>query len=165
MPIRDAARQPVPGSRCGRPRVAARARTDLRRVPAVRGGAAARGDLMQMDTDGDGKVSREEAPEPMRDFFDRLDSNGDGFIDRSEANAMRQRLRGRRPGPGGVPDAGGPGGWTGWTTRRTTGRRPRGGTLTRWSCARRGPGASRLRPGDGRRLLGVVFLRMMSCRP
>jgi RND family efflux transporter MFP subunit len=51
--------------------------------------------LMQLDTDGDGKVSREEAPEQMRQFFDTLDSNGDGFIDRSEEAAMRERFRSR----------------------------------------------------------------------
>jgi Ca2+-binding EF-hand superfamily protein len=50
---------------------------------------------MQLDTDGDGKVSREEAPERMREFFDTIDSNGDGFIDRSEEAAMRERFRGR----------------------------------------------------------------------
>jgi RND family efflux transporter MFP subunit len=71
-----------------------------------------RRDLMQMDTDGDGKVSREEAPEPMQGFFDRLDSNADGFIDRAEADAARQRFRGGGgPGGPGGPDGsgGGPG--------------------------------------------------------
>ena len=66
-----------------------------------------------MDADGDGKVSREEAPEPMQGFFDQIDGNRDGFIDRAEAAAMRQRFRGGAGGPGG-PDgsagAGGPGG-------------------------------------------------------
>ena len=41
----------------------------------------------QLDTDGDGKVSKEEAPEPMRGRFDSMDTNGDGFIDRSEHEA------------------------------------------------------------------------------
>jgi HlyD family secretion protein len=76
-----------------------------------RGGAGRGGDLMQMDTDGDGKVSREEAPEPMRDFFDRLDANGDGLIDREEADAMRQRFRdGGSGAPGGARGLGAPGG-------------------------------------------------------
>lgn len=54
--------------------------------------------LMQFDADGDGSVSREEVPERMRGFFDRLDSNGDGQIDAKEAASMRNR---QRPGGGG----------------------------------------------------------------
>jgi hypothetical protein len=77
-----------------------------RRGGGRRGGG---GDLMQLDADGDGKVSRDEAPERMRDFFDNLDTSGDGFIDRAEADAMRQRFRaGGGPGaPGGGPPGGG----------------------------------------------------------
>ncbi len=73
--------------------------------PGQRGpGRGGRGDLMQLDKDGDGKVSREEAPEGMRRFFDRLDGNGDGFIDKAEADAMSRRFesgggRGPRPQP------------------------------------------------------------------
>jgi hypothetical protein len=70
------------------------------------------GNLMDLDQDGDGKVSRDEAPEPMQNFFDRLDGNSDGFIDQQEADAMRRRFQqgGGRPGaPGGGPD-GAPGG-------------------------------------------------------
>jgi uncharacterized membrane protein len=60
-----------------------------------------------MDQDGDGKVSKDEAPEPMQNFFDRIDGNGDGFIDKAEANEMRSRMpRGGRGGGG----PGGPGG-------------------------------------------------------
>jgi hypothetical protein len=62
---------------------------------------------MQLDQDGDGKVSREEAPEPMRNFFDRMDSNSDGFIDKAEADALRQRFQGA--GAGGGPPGGGEG--------------------------------------------------------
>jgi HlyD family secretion protein len=58
-------------------------------------------DLTQLDQDGDGKVSREEAPEPMQDFFSRLDGNGDGFIDQEEVSAMRANF-GR--GGGGPPN-------------------------------------------------------------
>jgi RND family efflux transporter MFP subunit len=70
------------------------------------------GDLMQMDADGDGKISRDEAPERMRDFFDNLDTSGDGYIDRAEADAMRQRFRagGGPGGPGGPGGGGGSGG-------------------------------------------------------
>ena len=63
--------------------------------------------LMQFDKDGDGKVSKDEAPEPMRDRFDMIDSNGDGFLDKADMDAMRQRMQGA--GAGG-PSAGGPGG-------------------------------------------------------
>jgi hypothetical protein len=55
---------------------------------------------MQFDKDGDKRVSRDEAPEPMRPFFEKLDTNGDGYLDQAEISAIRAR----RP-PGG--DAGG----------------------------------------------------------
>lgn len=57
---------------------------------------------MRMDSDGDGQISREEAPEPMQDVFDRLDENGDGFIDLQEVEAMRARFR-QGGGPGSAP--------------------------------------------------------------
>lgn len=67
------------------------------------GGGGRGGDLMTNDKDGDGKVSREEAPEFMQNFFDRWDTNGDGFVDKAEADAARQRFQsggGGRPGGG-----------------------------------------------------------------
>ena len=67
---------------------------------AQRGGGSTGGrsfDIMKMDTDGDGKVSKEEAPERMRPFFDQIDPNGDGFIDAEEAKKMK-RPAGGRPG-------------------------------------------------------------------
>ncbi len=54
--------------------------------------------MMRFDQDGDGKISREEAPERMRQRFDRMDSNGDGVIDEDEIKAMAERFRGRRGG-------------------------------------------------------------------
>ncbi|MFV1964212.1 MAG: HlyD family efflux transporter periplasmic adaptor subunit [Pirellulaceae bacterium] len=48
-------------------------------------------DLMQSDQDGDGKISKDEAPEFMQSFFDRVDGNGDGFLDKNEIQAMRSR--------------------------------------------------------------------------
>lgn len=63
-----------------------------------------RGNLMQSDTDGDGKISKDESPEWMRDRFDSFDTNGDGFIDKAEIAEMRKRFR--QPGQGGAPRPG-----------------------------------------------------------
>ena len=49
---------------------------------------------MDYDSDGDGKVSKSEAPERLQAFFDRMDPNGDGFIDAEEMAAMRERFGG-----------------------------------------------------------------------
>ena len=65
---------------------------------------------MQFDRDGDGKVSREEAPERMRDFFDKLDGNADGFIDAAEISALEKRFGEGGGRPGGGPPGGRPGG-------------------------------------------------------
>ncbi len=75
-------------------------------------------DLMSFDKDGDKKVSKEEAPEQVKGFFDRLDTNSDGFIDAKEiAEARRRRAAGGSGGPdggpGGPPGRGGPGGGAG----------------------------------------------------
>jgi hypothetical protein len=63
---------------------------------------------MSNDKDGDGKVSKEEAPPTMQGFFDRLDANSDGFIDKEEADAMMRRRseQGGGGGPGGAPGGG-----------------------------------------------------------
>ncbi|MBN1852215.1 MAG: efflux RND transporter periplasmic adaptor subunit [Pirellulales bacterium] len=50
-------------------------------------------DLIQLDTDKDGKISKAEAPEQMRPFFDRMDGNRDGFIDAQEREALRNQFR------------------------------------------------------------------------
>jgi HlyD family secretion protein len=76
-----------------------------------RGGKGGRGggsfNLNQFDKDGDGKVSKDEAPSWMQSFFGRIDSNGDGFIDQVEAAAIAAR---RRQKGGGKGRPGGPGG-------------------------------------------------------
>jgi len=40
--------------------------------------------MMENDTDGDGKVSSDEAPERMQGFFDRLDGDKDGYLTKEE---------------------------------------------------------------------------------
>ena len=55
--------------------------------------------VMSLDRDGDGKVTEDEMPEPMRErFLERADANGDGAIDKEEAEKMAEELR-RRGGP------------------------------------------------------------------
>jgi len=64
---------------------------------------------MQFDSDGDGKVSKQEAPERMQEGFDALDANQDGALDQDEIQAMREKMRAKFRGGGGRP-SGGPGG-------------------------------------------------------
>jgi hypothetical protein len=70
-------------------------------------GGVPRPDIMTNDADGDGKVSKTEAPERMAQFFDRMDTNSDGFIDAEEAAAARAR-RAQREGGGGPSAEGRP---------------------------------------------------------
>jgi HlyD family secretion protein len=69
------------------------------------------------DQNGDGRLEGDEIPEQMKANVSAADTNGDGAIDRSEFDAMMQRARqmrggpgGRRGGPGGPDGPGGPGG-------------------------------------------------------
>lgn len=43
--------------------------------------------IEQLDENGDGKVSLEEAVAPQKSRFDETDTNGDGFVDAEEASA------------------------------------------------------------------------------
>ena len=72
------------------------------------GGRGGPGDIMQFDKDKDGKVSKEEAPERMRDFFDMIDTNKDGFITAAEAAEARRQMEQKMKAAGAMPD--GPGG-------------------------------------------------------
>lgn len=83
--------------------------------PGGPGGGSRSGgfDLMQFDADGDGKVSKQEAPERMQEGFDGLDTNKDGALDRAEINALRDMMRAKfrsGGGPGGGGFGGPPGG-------------------------------------------------------
>jgi collagen type III alpha len=51
--------------------------------------------IMSMDKDGDGKVSKEEAPEQMQRMFERGDADGDGAISKAEAERIAERMGGR----------------------------------------------------------------------
>ncbi len=77
--------------------------------PAGPGGSRSGGfDLMQFDADGDGKVSKQEAPERMQEGFDAMDTNKDGALDQAEIKALRDMMRAkfRGGGPGGGPPGG-----------------------------------------------------------
>ncbi len=65
--------------------------------------------FQRMDADGNGKLSGEEIPAPLRSRLSSVDTNGDGAIDRQEFAAVAAKMRGRRPG-GRPPGAGAPGG-------------------------------------------------------
>ena len=58
----------------------------------------------ELDKNGDKKLSRDEAPERMQQFFDRADSNSDGHIDASEFAAMRARSASKSKAGGGPPE-------------------------------------------------------------
>ncbi len=62
--------------------------------------------MKRMDSDGDGLVSREEAPERLGERFAQLDKNNDGNLDAEEL----KRMAGRQGRPGASGGLGGPGG-------------------------------------------------------
>ena len=55
--------------------------------------------LEQIDTNKDGKISKDEAPERMAERFGEIDSNSDGFIDKEEQAVVVEAIR-RRSGQG-----------------------------------------------------------------
>lgn len=48
---------------------------------------------MSADSDNDGKISKEEAPDRLKQNFERVDTNSDGFVDREELNVLAERLQ------------------------------------------------------------------------
>lgn len=56
----------------------------------------------RMDKDGDGSLSKEEAPERMKEHFDEIDSDKDGKLTQDELKAHREkRMKDREGRPGG----------------------------------------------------------------
>ena len=57
----------------------------------------------EADKNEDGKLSKEEAPDRMKEGFDRVDTDGNGFIEKAEFETLIKRMRdggGRPPGAG-----------------------------------------------------------------
>ena len=52
--------------------------------------------LQENDSDGDGKISKDEAPENIKRLFDRMDRNKDGFIEESEVGGRGRDREGGR---------------------------------------------------------------------
>ena len=67
--------------------------------------------IKDKDSDGDGKLTKDEAGSPYSFFFDRVDSNSDGFLDEAELDeSIKQMKRRMQSGGfgGGRPGGGGP---------------------------------------------------------
>lgn len=52
--------------------------------------------MMRFDANGDGRISLEEAPDRLKERFDRMDTNDDGFINEEEMKRLLERMRGGR---------------------------------------------------------------------
>jgi hypothetical protein len=52
--------------------------------------------LSRMDSDGDKKISKNEARGPMQQRFDQMDADSDGFISAEEMKSAMERMRGER---------------------------------------------------------------------
>lgn len=65
---------------------------------AAPGKGEMKGKLQSMDTNGDGKISREEAAQSkgLTKHFDQIDTNKDGFLTREEFAAQRAKMAAAR---------------------------------------------------------------------
>ena len=68
--------------------------------------------IMSYDKNEDGKVTKDELPEPMQPILDRIDGNDDGAIDKEEIEKIGERFRGRFRGRRGRSRGDGPRGDT-----------------------------------------------------
>ncbi len=60
----------------------------------ARGGGNMVERIMKRDANGDGRISRDEAPARMRQgMFDRMDGDGDGYVTRAEIEAAIEQMR------------------------------------------------------------------------
>ncbi len=75
-----------------------RPRPEGDRPPQGREGFGPEGFLERFDTDKDGSITKEEAPERMAERFAEIDSNSDGKLSADELKTMMENFRGR---PGG----------------------------------------------------------------
>lgn len=80
-----------------------------------KGGGRPQMDMKTLDKDGDGKLSKEEVPERMKDFFDTMDKDQDGSVNAAELAEVRKKMQqaqqqqgGGPGGPGAPPGGGGP---------------------------------------------------------
>ncbi len=57
--------------------------------------------IKQKDTDGDGKLTKDEVGQPYSFFFSRIDTDGDGFVNEAEADVSIQNMKRRMQSGGG----------------------------------------------------------------
>jgi HlyD family secretion protein len=67
-------------------------------------------DMKSLDKDGDGKLSKEEVPERMKEFFNTMDTDQDGFVSATELAEVRKKMQQMQQQGGDGPPGGGPGG-------------------------------------------------------
>lgn len=72
---------------------------ELQAARAKHGGRGGPGMVARLDKNGDGKVSKDEAPARMQQHFEQVDANKDGYVEQSELQAAHAR-RGQQGGPG-----------------------------------------------------------------
>ena len=65
--------------------------------------------IKQKDTDGDGKLTKDEAGSPYSFFFDRVDTDGDTYLSASELDTSIKNMKKMRESGGGGGGGGGGG--------------------------------------------------------